>query len=149
MAQNQNPAGKTMAALIRSEAAFDERLVEFGVIGDVAKSIKEKGWTTMNSFLFACGFNPKAETDDTLKEMVIKKVTNAKEGDKEEHILANNLSQLYWECTQAMIADTRYRHDHSMADVPKPLHAAERNARRVQFQKQFAMAIPDIMTWEL
>ena len=62
-----------MAALIRSEAAFEERLVEFGVIGDVATAIKAKGWTTMNSFVFACGFNPEAVTDDTLKELVIKK----------------------------------------------------------------------------
>ena len=79
----------------------------------------------MNAFVFACGFNPEAVTDDTLKDMVIKKVTNAKEYDKEEHILANNVRQMHWECTQAMVADTRYRHDHSMSDVPKPLHAAD------------------------
>ena len=48
-----------------------------------------------------------------------------------------------------MLADTRYRHDHSLVDIPQAMHAAERNDRRQKLKKKFADTIPDIMTGEL
>ena len=61
-------AHEAMAAVIRSTAAFDERFVKCEVFGQVARAIKDEGWTTMGAFAVCWGLNPESVTDEMLNE---------------------------------------------------------------------------------
>ena len=105
---------------VRSTASFDEKLKEYG-LAQKSQQIKEKGWTTMAAFAMSCGYNPESTTDDKFVTKVIGPLCGGWDGQGEEPVLANNIRQLYWECLQSVIADTRHKHDYTMEDQPRPV----------------------------
>ena len=103
----------------------------------------------MGSFAVSCGWNPEGASEVIFNEKVIAAVCGAWKPEEPEPPLAPNLRQLYWECLQAVVADTRHKHDYTVNDVPRPLHSAERSHRRNLFRNKMVLAIPDIMTEDL
>ena len=124
-----------MAAKIRSEAAFSDMLQTFGLKAQVEK-FKTAGWTSIGAFAVSCGFNPEKADDAKVTTEIIKAILDWEprpEGPPEPK-LANNLRHLFWECSNAFIADTRYRHDYGLGEIAIPTNPAERHARRKAFK---------------
>ena len=139
-----------MAAKIRSEAAFSAMLQTFGLKARVEK-FKTAGWTSIGAFAVSCGFNPEKADDAKVTTVIIKAILDWEprpEGPPEPK-LANNLRHLFWECSNAFIADTRYRHDYGLGEIAIPTNPAERHARRKAFKAEREEHCPEIMEGDL
>ena len=136
-------------SVIRSEAAFDELLLNFNIQAPHVGKLKGKGWRTMGGFAVSCGWNPEGASEAVFNEKVIAMVCGPWKPEEPEPPLAPILRQLYWECLQAVVSDTRHKHDYTLNDVPRPLHSAERSHRRNLFKGKIVAAIPDIMIEDL
>ena len=136
-------------SVTRSEPAFNEVLMNFHIEEPCAGKLKEKGWRTMGAFAVSCGWNPEGATEKVFNETVIAAVCGTWIPGESEPPLAPNLRQLYWECLQAVVADTRQKHDYTLNDMPRPLHSAERSHRRKLFKDKMVGAVPDILVDDL
>ncbi len=118
----------TTMSTLRSELAFEEKLKDFG-LADKKTRFDDKGWKTMGALAVSCGYNPEGVPDAKVTDVIVRHICEWDGAPpREEPVSANNIRQLFWECIQAFIADTRYRHDYAMAmdDVSRPVNKYER-----------------------
>ena len=115
-------------SVMRSSAAFADKVRGFGIEGDQAKAINDK-YKTIGAFVVCCGYNAERVTDEMLIDKVVKE-TCGWSGTPPEPAYANNVRQLFWECLNMQMADTRYRHESCADEAPRPINALEREDRR-------------------
>ena len=128
---------------MRSEAAFKEKLREFGLEGSW-HAFTGKGWRSVGAFAMSCGFNPESVTDAVLSERVIRKIC-AWDGRGDEPLLANNIRQLFWDCVQCFLADTRNRYANRPEEYVEHFSEPERHLRRENIRTKMEKNIPNIM----
>ena len=80
-------------AVIRSEAAFDDLLLNFNIEATCAEKIKVKGWRTMGSFAVSCGWNPEGASEEVFDDKVIATLCGEWKPDRPEPTLAPNIRQ--------------------------------------------------------
>ena len=127
---------------MRSSAAFADKVRGFGIEGDQAKAINDK-YKTIGAFVVCCGYNAERVTDEMLIDKVVKE-TCGWSGTPPEPAYANNVRQLFWECLNMQMADTRYRHESCADEAPRPINALEREDRRDKIKAKYEDFIPEI-----
>ncbi len=132
---------------VRSTEVFREKLVKFGLDGFQTR-FDNKGWNTISAFAFSCGFQCEAVTDRMLIDTVIAPFT-ACNGAPPEPVVANNFRQLFWDCIQAHMADTRAQYDPRSMQLPIRMASPERGTRRDTFAARMIGHVPNIMEGDL
>ena len=132
---------------IQSQAVFRQKLRDFGVESLQSRLIN-KGWDTIAAFAAAVTFNPEHSTEELFTTKVVQPVL-AWNGQGDEPRYANNLRQLFWDCIQAKLADTRAKYDVRSEGAPVKMHKWDRTQRRKDVRESMIDAVPDIMTDDL
>ncbi len=132
---------------IQSEAVFQSKLHAFGLDGFWGR-FRGSGWTTIGAFAVSCGYNPEQVTDAQLLATVVRPLT-LWNGTGDEPFNAKNFRQLFWDCIQAHLADTRQRYDPRAEDMPIRMAEPDREHRREAFVNEMRGAIPDVMQDDL
>ena len=141
-----------MAGKIRSEAAFSALLKSFALDDEpMAKKFKDAGWSSIGAFAVSCGFNPEKTDDSKVNGVILKTLVDWDGSDPGTPApqFTNNIRHLFWECSNAFVADTRYRHDYGLGEIAIPTNPAERLARRKAFKAEREEQCPEIMEGDL
>ena len=132
---------------INSHEVFKTKLYDFGLDSFYSR-MYNAGYKDMQRFAVSCGYNPETVKDDEFVETVVKKMT-LWNGTAPEPASINNFRGLFWDCIQALLADTRAKYDPRTEDLPCKLGKHDRRHRRKQIQERMKGAVPDIMQREL
>ena len=128
---------------MKSAAAFDDKLIGYGFLEEDRKKITAK-WKSICRCVVCCGYNAEQVTDEQLINKVVKGIPQKTwEGENEPEV-ADQVRQLFWECLNMHMADTRHRHEACADEAPRPINGLEREARREQIYTKYKDAHEDM-----
>ena len=115
---------------IDSEAVFDKRARELGMLEVELDRIKAKSWNTLGKFAFSCGYAP-GGIDDVQLRRLASIVTGSGAGDPPDDRLPI-VSRLYFESYTMVSSDLRSRVERLDDVAPRRLPNPERAVRHKQ-----------------
>lgn len=118
--------GPVATMSIDSEAFFDSRMAAIGIENVVRIAMRAKGWSTIGSFAYSCGWMPGQGSDDVFVNSVLVALLGAAH---DTNVNAPRLRRLFVECHTLAIQDLRRRSERTDDDRPVKLPVEERMAR--------------------
>ena len=132
----------------QSQSVFDKRIQDFG-LETYKANMHAKGWKTVGAFATCCGFNPDKVEETDFKEHIVKKMIPSWNGLDDEPAHVNNFRQLFFDCLQANMAETRARHDPRAESTGFKIPRQDRLDRRKALQNHLKDTVPEIMDPEM
>ena len=132
-----------------SEQVFRQKLFDFGLEGFWSR-FQTRGWTTIAKFAVSCGYQCESVPDAALITTVVRPITLwDPDAQPQEPHNVNNFRQLFWDCINAHMADTRAKYDPRTALLPIRLPSPDRESRREAFAAAHVSHTPNIMEGDL
>jgi hypothetical protein len=119
-----------MAAL-DSVAFFRGRMEAMGIEQAVVAIMLNRGWNSLASFAYSCGYMPGVGDETPFKQDVLKALLG---DDYETNPNAPRLRRLFMESHTLAISDLRRRAERTDADMPVKLPVEERQVRKQKLQ---------------
>ncbi len=113
---------------VRSEEVFKQKVAAFG-LDAYQTGFENKSIRTVSALAVSCGYRCENVPDADLVDKIIKPVSGWN-GNGNEPLNFNNFRQLFWDCIQAHMADTRTQYDPRAMNLPARMASPDRESRR-------------------
>ncbi len=128
---------------VRSEEVFKQKVAAFG-FDAYQTGFENKSIRTISALAVSCGYQCENVPDADLVDKVIKPVSGWN-GNGNEPLNFNNFRQLFWDCIQAHMADTRAQYDPRAMNLPARMASPDRESRRDTLATRYKSSIPNIV----